>query len=359
MAAANGSPSSGVMSAATELTSGRESLPISRCRDLHRIMVLARRLEERSIKMSKSGEAFFWVGGPGEEAFNAALGFQVKKGEGPAYDYLHLHYRSLATMLAMGMPVIEHVRQMAMTLTDPHSMGRNFVSHYSKRAWNVMPVTSVIEVQFSMAPGTALMQKRCGSDGVSIAVGGDAGTHEGDFATCMIWSSRPSNELPVLMITTNNGWGISTPVDSQHAEESVIDRGKAFGIPGEVVDGNDVIASWHAIARGMKHCRTKRKPYMIEARLSRLHGHSSSSGAARVPDDIDPLIMLERKLLDSGAMDRSEIDEIHAAAKDEIEAAVKQVMTEPRPTAANVYDHTYAPSPVDAVYPEDYTGLPS
>jgi len=246
-----------------------------------------------------------------------------------------------------------------MTLTDPHSMGRNFVSHYSKRDWNVIPVTSVIEVQFSMAPGTALMQKRLGGEGVSIAVGGDAGTHEGDFATCMIWSSRPGNELPVLMLITNNGWGISTPVDSQHAEESIIDRGKAFNIPGEVVDGNDAIASWHAIARGMKHCRTKRKPYMIEARVSRLHGHSSSSGAARVPDDVDPVVLLERKLLESGAMERSELERIHAAARDEVEAAVKQAMSEPRPTIANVYEHTYAPSPVDPVYPEDYTGLPA
>jgi 2-oxoisovalerate dehydrogenase E1 component alpha subunit len=93
--------------------------------------------------------------------------------------------------------------------------------------------------------------------------------------------------------------------------------------------------------------------------LSRLHGHSSSSGAARVPDDVDPLVLLERKLLESGAMERSELEQIHAAAKEEIEAAVKQAMSEPRPTAANVYDHTYAPSPVDAVYPEDYTGLPT
>jgi 2-oxoisovalerate dehydrogenase E1 component alpha subunit len=285
------------------------------------------------------------------------LGFQVHRGEGPAYDYLHLHYRSLATLLAMGMPAIEHIRQMAMALTDEHSMGRNFVCHYAKREWNVIPVTSVIEVQYSMAPGTALMQKRTPGDGVSIVVGGDAGTHEGDFATCMIWSSRPKKELPVLMIITNNDWGISTPFESQHAEAAIIDRGKAFGIPGEVVDGNDVIASWHAIARGLKHCRTLRKPYMIEARLSRLHGHSSSSGAGRVQDELDPIVLFERKLMDAG-IDRAELDAVHAEAKEEVEAAVRTVASEPRPTAEHIYQHTYAPSPVDAVYPEDYDGLP-
>ena len=85
-------------------------------------MVRARAMEERMIKMSKSGEGYFWIGGPGEEAFNACLGLQVKKGEGPAFDYLHLHYRNSATLVAMGMPLLDGIRQMAMTATDPHSM---------------------------------------------------------------------------------------------------------------------------------------------------------------------------------------------------------------------------------------------
>src|SRR6202007_2406548 len=111
--------------APAEIRSGNESLPVERCLELHRIMVRARAMEERMIKMSKSGEGYFWIGGPGEEAFNTALGLQIKKGESPAYDYLHLHYRNSATMIALGMPLIDAIRQMAMTVTDPHSMGRN------------------------------------------------------------------------------------------------------------------------------------------------------------------------------------------------------------------------------------------
>src|SRR5262249_41585277 len=80
-----------------------ESLPLDLCLNIHRIMVRSRVLEERMIKMSKSGQGHFWIGGPGEEAFNACLGLQVKKGEGPHYEYLHLHYRNSATLVAMGM----------------------------------------------------------------------------------------------------------------------------------------------------------------------------------------------------------------------------------------------------------------
>src|SRR2546423_4185502 len=105
-------------------------------------MVRSRTLEERMIKMSKSGQGHFWIGGPGEEAFNTCLGLQINKGQGPAYDYLHFHYRNSATMLAMGMPPIDGIRQMAMSRTDPHSMGRCFPGHYAKREWNVVTVSS-------------------------------------------------------------------------------------------------------------------------------------------------------------------------------------------------------------------------
>jgi 2-oxoisovalerate dehydrogenase E1 component alpha subunit len=348
----------GALLLASELFSGHESLPLDRCLHIHRLMVRARAMEERMIKMSKSGQGYFWIGGPGEEAFNACLGLQVKKGRGPAYDYLHLHYRNSATLIALGMPLAHGLRQMAMTATDTHSRGRNFASHYACRDFNVLPVTSVIEVQYVMAPGTALVQKRLGGDSITIVTGGEAGTAEGDFASCLVWSTRPGQELPVLMVVTNNGYGISTSACSQHGEAHVIDRGKPFGIPGEVVDGNDPVASWHAIARAMDYCRRERRPYLLEALVSRLYGHSSSSGALRVKNEPDPIALFERKLLDAGALDAAALEQVHEEARAEVEAALEQVLAEPMPTADDVEKHTYAPSPVDAVYPGDYTGLP-
>lgn len=348
----------GVALLVPEVRSGRDVLSAERCVQIYRLMVRCRALEERMIKMSKSGQGYFWIGGPGEEAFNTCLGLQIKKGRGPAYDYLHLHYRNSATLVAMGMPLLDSIRQMAMTATDPHSMGRNFVGHFARRDWNVLPSTSVIEVQYVMAPGTALVQKRYGGDGITIVTGGDAGTAEGDFASCLVWCTRPGNELPVLMIVTNNGWGISTPACGQHGEKHIIDRGKAFGIRGEVVDGNNVLASWHAVRRGMDYCRRERRPYMVEARVSRLYGHSSSSGAQRVRNEPDPIDLFENTLCEAGVLDAIAIEHTHEEALAEVEAAVEQVLSEPMPQPSDVEKHTYAPSTVDVVYPEDYTGLP-
>jgi len=347
-----------VVKAGRQGFSGFDSLPGDRCLEIYRLMVRTRALEERTIKMSKSGEGHFWVGGPGEEAFNVCLGLQVKKGQGPAFDYLHLHYRNAGVLLAMGMPMVDHVRQMAMTATDRHSRGRNFVGHYAVPEWNVVPITSVIEVQYVMAPGTAMMQKRHGGDGVTVVVGGDAGTAEGDFTSCMVWSTRPGTELPVLMVVTNNGYGISTPAKSQHAERQISDRGEPFGIPGETVDGNDPVSTWHALERAFDYCRTTRRPFLLEARVSRLHGHSSSSGAARVHNEPDCMAKFERQLVQDGVIHRELAEMVWHDAKEEADAAVMQAMGEPRPTPEDVERFTYAPSPVDVVYPEDYTGLP-
>ena len=338
--------------------SGDESLPVARCLQIFRLMVRTRALEERAIRMSKSGEAFFWIGGPGEEAFNSVLGLQFRKGKGPMFDYFYPHYRNAATMLAMGMPMVDHFRQIAMTATDPWSKGRNFVGHYADPDWNVLPKSSVLSVQYAMAPGTALMQKRAGGNGVSIVLGGDAGTASGDFASCMIWSTRPGNELPVLMLVTNNGYGISTPANSQHGERRIVDRGEPFGIPGEAIDGNDPIACWHAMARALRYCRRLRRPWILEAQVSRLNGHSSSSGATREGSDPDPLSLFEDRLRSQGAIYDDQIERMRQEAADEADEAARQALSEPRPTAADVRMGTYAPSTVDAVYPGDYTGLP-
>lgn len=333
-------------------------LPSELCRNIHLQMVRARALEERLLTLCQSGEGHFWIGGPGEEAFNVCLGLRVNKGCGPGFDYLHLHYRSFATLLAMGMAPADAVRSMFMTATDPHSRGRNLCGHVCRREWNVPPVSSVIGVQFARAPGTALVQRRSGGDGVTVAVGGDAGTAAGDFAACLAAAARPGRELPLLIVVTNNGYGISTPTRTQLACRSAADRARWYGIPAEVVDGNDPVASWAALGRAFGHCRRDRRPYLLEARVSRLHGHSSSSGGRRDPDEPDCLALFEGRLRKAGLLTEAAAAAIHTAARAEVERAVEQVRGEPGPTADDVYRDTYAPSPVDAVYPDDYTGLP-
>ena len=317
-------------------------LPKEQLLEIHRLMVQARALEERLIAMYKQGDGYFWIGGPGEEAFNVPLGLLIRKGQGTQFDYCHFHYRQSATLLAMGIDPVDALRQMKNVATDPYSGGRNFSNHYSLRKWNVVPVTSVIEVQYSMAIGTAIAQKRAGGEGITIATGGDAGTAEGDFASCLVWASRPMLELPMLIIVTNNRWGISTNWEGQHGEKRVSDRAKAFGIETKTIDGNDPEVCHREIAAAMEYVRTRRKPFFLEATLSRLFGHSSASGANAVLDEADCLKGFEAKLEKRGLLTRQQMDELKARYLAEFSEAHKRVRKEPMPDGSTIYDHVFA-----------------
>lgn len=303
-------------------------------------MLRARLLEERLITMFKQNQGFFWIGGPGEEAFNVCLGLQIKKGQGLDFDYFHHHYRSSAAMVAMGMDPIGPIRQMKNTATDPFSGGRNFSSHYSMPEWNIVPGTSPIETQYLTALGTALAQKQNNASGITIVNGGDAGTAEGDFASCLVWSSRPKQELPLLIIVTNNGKGISTAYENQHGEERIADRAKAFGIKSAYINGNDVEESYNGIKEAMDYVRTERKPFLLEAKVSRLHGHSSASGAMR-QDEEDPLQLFEQQLIAEGLITAEKVAELTKQYEEELRKVADQVIEEPQPDPASIYDHTF------------------
>lgn len=307
---------------------------------VHELMLKARVLEERLITMYKQGDGYFWIGGPGEEAFNVPLGLLIDKGQGVDHDYLHLHYRSSATLLAMGADPVDSLRQMKNTASDPYSRGRNFAGHYSMRKWNVAPVSSPIEVQYSIAIGTAYAQRK--AKGISVVQGGDAGTAEGDFATALVWASRKGSELPLLLIVTNNQYGISTPYEGQHCEQPIADRGKAFGMPTAVIDGNDPEASWAALKKAIDYVRTERKPYLIEAMVSRLHGHSSASGANFVKGEVDCVARFEQKLEDRKLLTRAQMDDMRARFTQELLEASKKVREEPQPKPESIYDYVFA-----------------
>jgi 2-oxoisovalerate dehydrogenase E1 component alpha subunit len=309
---------------------------------IHELMVRGRVLEERLIQMYRQGDGYFWIGGPGEEAFNVPLGLLIDKGKGVQHDYCHFHYRNSATLLAMGADPVDAMRQMKNTVTDPYSGGRNFSNHYSIREWNVVPVTSVIEVQHSIAIGTALAQKRAGGRGITVVTGGDAGTAEGDFGSCLIWSSRPANPLPILIVVTNNKWGISTPAAGQHGERNVSDRAKAFGIVSKTIDGNDPETSYREIAAAMEYVRSERKPFLLEAMVSRLFGHSSASGANTAVDEADCLKGFERKLEERKLLTREQMDALRSKSVAEFQEAHKRVRQERQPEGSTIYDHIFS-----------------
>jgi 2-oxoisovalerate dehydrogenase E1 component alpha subunit len=307
----------------------------------HDLMVKSRVLEERLIKIYRAGESYFWIGGPGEEAWGVPLGLLARKGQGLEYDFLHLHYRCTPTLIAMGMPMIDSIRLMMNRATDTSTGGRNFSNHYCYPQWNVAPVTSPIGVQYPIALGTAHSQKRAGKKAISIVTGGDAGTAEGDFASCLVWASREGAELPILITVQNNRWGISTKWEGQHGEEHIADRAKGFRIRSRVINGNDPVESYLAIKEEMDYIRKTGKPSFIEAKVSRLYGHSSASGANPVSEEEDPVKIFEEKLLKAGILKAADVKKIWADYEEEGVKAQEQARKEDQPSGDSVWENVF------------------
>ena len=310
--------------------------------NIYRLMVKSRVLEERLIQIYRQGQAYFWIGGPGEEAFGVPLGLLIHKGRGMEYDWLHLHYRATPTLIAMGISMKEAVRLIMNKKTDRHTGGRNFANHYCVPDWNVAPVTSVIGTQYSTALGTARAQSRSRTQAITVVTGGDAGTAEGDFASCLIWASRPKRPLPMLITVQNNRWGISTAYEGQHGESRIADRGKAFNMETAVVDGNDPVKTYQVLKKQIHYVRKERRPALVEAFVSRLYGHSSASGANPVKGEPCCIALFEERLKKENLLTEKARKDTWETFKAEAKAIQGEVKGEPDPDPRSVWDHVYA-----------------
>lgn len=148
-----------------------------------------------------------------------------------------------------------------------------------------------------------------GAKGITIVTGGDAGSAEGDFASSLIWSTRKGKELPMLITVQNNGWGISTEFAGQHGETHIADRGKAFNMRTAVINGNDPVETYIRLQEEFAYIRKTGRPVLLEAKVSRLYGHSSASGANLIPDE-DCIKTFSAKLLKHNYITETEIKNI-------------------------------------------------
>ena len=309
---------------------------------MYELMVKTRVLEERLIQIYRQGQSFFWVGGPGEEAFGVPLGLLAQKGCGLQYDWLHLHYRATPTLVAMGLSMKDSMRLAMNKATDRQTGGRNFVAHFCVSKWNVVPVTSVVSSQFNIALGTAHVQSREKTSAITIVTGGEAGSAEGDFASCLLWASRPNRSLPLLITVQNNGWGISTAHHSQHRDQNILERGKAFGINIVRINGNDPVESYIVLKEKIEYIRKTRCPVLLEADVSRLYGHSSASGANFVKEEPCCIALFEARLKKAGLLTEKKISEMKNSFVAEAKKDQQEILMEPDPDPQSIWKDIYA-----------------
>lgn len=234
--------------------------------------------------------------------------------------------------------------------------GRGGSMHLGDPAIGILPSIAIVGGGITIAPGLAMAAQHHGTDDVVACFFGDGASNEGAFHEGVNYAAV--KKLPVVFVCENNKYGASTPFHETTLNIDVSSRSSAYGIPGEQVDGMNVLAVLEAMERAVARARAGEGPTLLECLTYRYVGHSrGDSRGYRTKEeeqfwkDRDPIDQLQRRLVESGVATQEETDGAIAAAKATVKEAVKFAQTAPNATAESALD----PSAIFAAPPKPQT----
>lgn len=321
-------------------------IPRADLRRMYETMLLVRLLDERLLRMQRQGRIGFYLTATGEEATHVGPAWALRPG-----DWIYSSYREIGSALYRGYPLRTFLCQLFGNAEDPVK-GRQMPVHHSIRRLNFVSISSPVGTHIPHAVGTAMAARLAGKDDIALAYFGDGATSTGAFhVACNLAAVR---KAPCIFVCRNNGWAISVPRALQTASPTFAQKAVAYGMPGVLVDGNDVLALAHVTMQAAERARRGEGPTLIEARTYRRGAHSSSDDPSvyRDPDEPkewvehDPLTRFRAYLSHKGAWTdddearfRQEIDEQFVAAVKEVEQVA------PKPPLESLFDDVFRERP--------------
>lgn len=183
---------------------------------------------------------------------------------------------------------------------------------------------------------------------IVLASCGDGAANTGPFHEALNFASV--QKLPIVFVIENNGYAYSTPNNVEFAIENLSDRAHAYGMPGETVDGNDVMKVMEAVGRAVEHVRGGKGPAVVECKTFRVRGHSEADKADYVPKELleewlkkDPIKRFEQYLTEEGILAEARKAEIEGKVKATVDDAVRFAEQSPAPDPETVTDYVFAP----------------
>lgn len=225
--------------------------------------------------------------------------------------------------------------------------GRGGSMHIADVKTGNLGANGVVGGGIPIATGVGLSIKLQKSDRVCLCFFGDGASNEGTFHEAInmaaIW------DLPVIFLCENNQYGMSMSTKRSMKNETIAQRAQAFGIPGERVDGNDILAVRQVVTQGVQHARSGQGPVLIEAYTYRYKGHSKSDqNRYRTRDEIrewqqrDPIQRFIAELTAQGVLDQQEAKQIEKEAYQAIEDAYQFALNSPAPDPEALLEGVYA-----------------
>jgi pyruvate dehydrogenase E1 component alpha subunit len=305
---------------------------------------LTRTLEERITALYRQGRI---VGGVYTSHGMEAIAVGYASALEPT-DVIAPFHRDMGAFLIRGITPGEMIAQYLGKRTGP-TKGKDGNVHIGDLKRGVIGFVSHLADNLPVATGAALAFRIRGESRVVVTNTGDGGTSRGDFHEAMNFASV--RKLPVVFFCNNNQYAYSTPLRLQMTVGDVADRAKAYAMPAEIVDGNDVAAVYLAARRAIGRARIGEGPTFIECKTMRMHGHSEHDSAKYVPRELleewrkkDPILKAERILTSIGYADEAVFGEIGERVNKEVEAGVEFAEQSPLPEGPEVLEGVFAPT---------------
>ncbi len=323
------------------------------------LLTLGRKLDEKAPNYLK--QALGWsyhAPYAGHDGIQLAIGQTFQR----ETDHLFPYYRDMLTAISAGITAEEIILNGISKATDVASAGRHMSNHFAKPEWNIHNVSSCTGNHTLHAVGVARAIKYYGVKGLAISSQGESSVSEGYVYEAINGASR--EELPVIFVFQDNGYGISVPKSDQTANPRAADNFLSFrNLSVIYCNGKDIFNSMNAMAKARSFVLENSKPVIVHANCIRIGSHSNSDKHElyRAPGELeeakllDPLDKFRKILLYSEKFTETELQGIEEEVKAIISAAHKKAIAAPDPDPATIYDFVYPEPIISEKYPE---GLP-
>ena len=209
--------------------------------------------------------------------------------------------------------------------------------------------TSIVGSGIPVAAGAALGAKMQGLDRVSLCFFGDGASNEGTFHEGI--NMAANWKLPVIFLCENNGYAVSTPIGTTAAVENIADRAAGYGIPGVVVDGQDVLAVYEVVSEAVHRARAGEGPTLVEAKTYRYLDHAANMGrdlGYRTDDEVaqwratrDPIALFDKRITTDMGIKEADLRQIDDEVLKEVNAALDFARSSPFPDAREAFSDVY------------------
>jgi 2-oxoisovalerate dehydrogenase E1 component alpha subunit len=311
---------------------------------MHRSMVTARLIDEASLRQNRMGRAPFVVPVSGHEGCQIGTAAAMV----PGVDVWVPYYRDLGVVLVAGLTPYEVFLGVFSKADDPSSGGRQMPSHWSARRLGIVSHSSPIATQVPHATGIAYAMRYREEQAAVGCWFGEGATSEGDWHEGLNFAAI--HKLPVLFVCENNEYAISVRQDKQMAVRDVASRAEGYGMPGEVVDGSDVLACYAAMRSARERALAGEGPTLIECKTYRYLPHTSDDDdkTYRPRSEVDehrhsdPIDRFAAYLLEHQLTDAAALEALQAEVVAEVEAAITAAWDAPDPDPATAMRHVFA-----------------